>query len=192
MNIVCARSIEDIAAGQSVDILVLPEDIPIAAVLAAGARYPTTLIVAAVRDGCHMRGYLMANGINQIDYLKTLDDGRSEPCPEIRELPVYENAAVAVGVLICRDYQNNDLRLPMLERLRNTKAPISLLCVPADMNSDFFADEQTTAFLGVFCALSNNKKTYENPCRCRSFIANRSGAIVSRQLEYEAIVASAA
>jgi len=192
MNVVCALSSAEVPEENSVSILVLPEDISNAEVLTASRRHPDTLVVAAVRDGQHMRGYIMVNGKNQIDYLKTLGDGRSDPYFGSQELPIYESAAVAVGVLVCRDYQSNELRLPMLERLQKATASVSVICVPADMSGDFFSHDQIAVFPGVFCALSNNKKTYENPHRCRSFISNKSGAVVSRQLGYEAISASAA
>ena len=192
MNIVCARHSDEIPATQSVDILVLPEDIPSSEILLASKRYRSAIVVAAVRDGSYMRGYLMLDGKNQIDYLKTLADGRSAPYIGSQDLPVYEGKAMAIGVLVCRDYESNDLRLPMLERLHCASASASVICIPADMHGDFFQGDQIAVFPGVFCALSNHKKTYENPYRCRSFIANRVGAIVSRQIGYEPISASAA
>ena len=186
----CALNAED---DEHPEVLVLPEGISQIELSRARQRYPSTVIVAGVPDGPYMRAHLIKIGTNCIDYLKILSDGRSTPFDGGQQaLPFYEDqeASLAIGVLICRDYQSNELRGQLLARLMSCHSACKLLCIPADMSNDFFQAGPGLTFPGVFVALSNHSLTYENPCRCLSFIADPHGDVVSRQIECESITAN--
>jgi len=135
-----------------------------------------------------MRAQVVRNGANRVDFLKTLGDGRSDPFQGRQDFPIYEEESLAVGVLICRDYENNGLRARVLEHLRSSRSTHSVLCVPADMHGAYFESDPGLTFAGTFVALSNHRKTYKNPWRCRSFIADARGAKICQQTDYESIL----
>lgn len=147
-------------------------------------------VVAAVADGLFIRGYLIHKGRNQIDYLKTLPDALSLGGPALSTLPVHETPELAVGVLICRDFQNNELREAVLSRMRTSSAPRKILCIPADMGSEWFSstDSEIKTFLGIHLAVSNNSRQADQT-RCPSLIANPNGSRIVTQSTYEPIYA---
>jgi hypothetical protein len=172
MRIVCSLNAQE---GERPDVLVLPENTCQIELSQVIKQHPLATIVAAVKDGPYMRAQLIKNGINQIDYLKALPDGRSKPFNGPQPaLPFYEDqeASLAMGVLICRDFECNKLRVQLLARFESSRAEYKLLCIPADMCNDFFGEGPGLTFPGVFVALSNHCLTYKNPCRCLSFVAD--------------------
>lgn len=186
MRVACAPGAPE---GDSPDLLVLPEGVSKADLDLAVARHPSSLVVGAVPDGPHMRAYVVRDGINRVNYLKSVDDGRSGHFEGVQPLALFEEPGLAVAVFICIDYLSLELRPRLLEALKASQSERALVCIPADMHGDFFRDGPEGTFPGVWVALSNNRKTYENPWRCRSFIADRGGRVMARQSDYEAIEA---
>lgn len=73
MKNVCAREAEE---SQMPDVLVLPEGTSQRNLEIAANQYPAALVVAAVKDGQYMRAHVWWGGVNKVDFLKTLGDGR--------------------------------------------------------------------------------------------------------------------
>jgi hypothetical protein len=190
MIVACAISVADL--GQiTPDVLVLPERTTMAELQAAQRLSSTPIVVGAIEEGRYVRGLLLHHGRNHIDgYWKTLDDDRSlgSNRPPSRT-PVYQRDGLAIGVLICRDCQDNhQLRADVLGYLQNSTAEVKLLCIPADMHQEWFQSERTS-FRDVFLAVSNNSKP-NNVNRCRSLIADPQGIRITTQVNLEAIHAT--
>ena len=75
-------------------------------------------------------------------------------------------------------------------RLKESTADVKLLCIPADMGSEWFSHQPIEPkFEGVYVALSNNVKP--NQVRCKSFVAAPSRNKIAEQVEHEPIFANA-
>jgi hypothetical protein len=190
MQLTCALNASEVTDGVEC-LLVLPEAISKHELDEACHLLPRTIIVGAAPDADseHIRAYLVHEGTNRLKYLKTLSDGRSTGSGLLPEIATYEAQDFIIGVLVCRDIENEVLRTEVLRTLTNSAAPTKILCIPADMHGDWFASTEITGYAGVFVAMSNNNKTYP-VWRSKSFIANPRGVRLSTQDEYEAVRAS--
>lgn len=189
MMVVCAVAAED-AADLAPDILVLPEGITALALTEAVERFPEAMIVAACSDKTNMRAHVLVGGRNQVDYLKVLDDGRSEGTGEQpTSVPFCEWRDCAIGVAICRDIEPGGVLPQVLQALRDSSRSTKLLCIPADMHGGWFPSDPVLGFEGVYVAMSNNNITYPD-WRATSLIAAPDGRRISTQCQFEPIVAT--
>jgi predicted amidohydrolase len=190
MIVACTISVADLGTIVP-DVLVLPERTTAKELRSAQRLGSSPLVVGAMEDGDYVRGFLLHRGRNQIDYLKILPDGTSSGSnmwPS--KTPVYEIPGLAIGVLICRDYNDNpDLRAEVLDRLRRSSPEaVKLVCIPADMaNWSFTQSGRILGCSGVYVALSNHKKTYDEVTRGKSVIADPQGERIKMQQACEAI-----
>ena len=77
-----------------------------------------------------------------------------------------------------------------MDRLAAARAPFRLVCIPADMGSEWFPGDSVNLFLGAYLAVSNNHRTPGHTRRL-SFFADPNGARLLQQRNYEAIVLDA-
>ena len=185
MNLVCSASVDEVDAA-SPDVLVLPERTTKAEIYAATARWPNAIIIGATEEGKYVRGHLFKDGKDRINYLKFSHDGTSDGIDSASESLTFEDDDIAIGVLICKDFQQVDLRRSVMDRLAVARAPLRLVCIPADMGSEWFPGDSVNLFLGAYLAVSNNRRTPNHTRRC-SFVAGPDGAYLRQQSNYEAI-----
>lgn len=185
MRFVCSVGIEEVKTGAP-DVLVLPERTTRQEIGDAMARWPKAIIVGATEEGRHVRGHLFKDGIDRIDYLKFSYDGVSRGTNSVPASLTFEDSAIAIGVLICRDFQQAELRDAVMNQLALAKAPLRLVCIPADMGSEWFPGGSVNLFTGAYLAVSNNRRT-PNQTRRRSFIASQDGVCLAQQYDLEAL-----
>ena len=180
MRISCATSANDIS-DTSADLIVLPEGTSWEQIHAASSRCPNAIIVGAVTEGTFSRGVLLHRGKNTIEYLKVMSDGSNNT----QQTPVFESATACIGILVCMDVDHVEFSRRVIETIKASPKAFKVLCVPADMGSQWFTNTELPAqYHGVHVALSNNN-TYE--VRCKSFIANAHGTKVKEQKNLEPI-----
>jgi hypothetical protein len=185
MRLVCSGSVEE-AGADDPDVLVLPERTTTAEIRAATARWPQAIIIGATAEGKLIRGRLVEDGTDHINYLKFSDDRTSDGTHSVPECLTFENDRIAVGVLICKDFQQAHLRRSVMEQLAAARAPLRLVCISADMGPEWFPGNTVNLFLGAYLAVSNNRRTPAHTRR-RSFIAGPDGAYRLQQSNFEAI-----
>jgi hypothetical protein len=157
------------------DLIVFPERVSQHEIDQAVARCPNAIIAGAISTKGFMRGVIWHHGRNQIDYLKVGNDGRlgSSPSPRREQPTIYESHDLAVGLLICMDFDIPAVRDGVIEQLHRSEAPFKALCVPADMYNAWFSTEPITPprLDGIHVAVSNGLVHGDN--RLRSFITDR-------------------
>lgn len=189
MKFVCSVGVEEVKTGFP-DVLVLPERTTRQEIGDAMARWPKAIIVGATEEGRHVRGHLFKDGIDRIDYLKFSHDGVSCGTDSFPASLTFEDSAIAIGVLICRDFQQAELRSFVMNQLAAAQAPLRLVCIPADMGSEWFPGDSVNLFLGAYLAVSNNRRK-PNQTRRGNFVVGPSGAYLKQQSNYEAIALDA-
>lgn len=170
------------------DLVVLPEGVSHADILRAEALFPAAVVAGAILDGQRMRAVVSHRGINQVDYLKVGSDQRTCGGEFPRQTPVYDAGPVSVGILICMDVQIPELANRVLGSLGQSAAPFKVLCIPADMDLNWFAGDDVSHLSrgAIHVALSNNAITYPEH-RLRSFITDHRGQKAKAQVHREAI-----
>ena len=186
MNVVCAINTKSLPSCD-VDLLVLPEGVELDATLDWCSRCSSSIVVAAVREGKHMRALALHGKRNMIDYLKIGTDGRSTGTGRAPTKAFFEGPDFIIGVLVCMDFQNR-YSIRLRDALLQSDKPTKILCIPADMDKSWFESEPIPGWNGVYIALSNNNTTYPE-VRARSFIAGKNGGWISRQVSCEPIAA---
>ena len=190
MNIICTAGVDEVGVYLP-DVLVLPERTSIAGLMTASSRWPDAIVVGAVEENPHIRGYALKRCVNQIDYLKFSTDSNSIGTLDASSVKcTCESGDIALGVLICKDFQQIDLRTRVIERVVSSKARFKVVCIPADMGTEWFPNDSVQYFVGAYLAMSNNRNT-RNPTRRRSFITGPNGVCLISQSNYESISFSA-
>jgi predicted amidohydrolase len=103
---------------------------------------------------------------------------------------VYEQGDVCVGILICMDIDHPDFSISVIERVKSSSSRIKILCVPADMGSEWLQGQNLPfpkKYEGVYFILCNNIQTHQ--LRCKSFIADTTGKKLYVQEEIEPLFA---
>ncbi len=185
MKIVCASTVDGDSCS-SPDVFVLPERTGLAELHAAAARWPTAVIVGAVQESLHVRAYLLRGGVNHIDYLKLSHDGVSPGTLQPPTSQTYESGEVAIAVFVCKDFQQTGLLSKVMHALRSSRATHKLVCIPADMGSEWFPNTPVRDFVGAYVALSNNLRTPTHTRRA-SFILDPAGNCVQQQVGHRSI-----
>ena len=168
------------------DVVVLPEGIALNDMQALSRRHPQLLVVGAAPEGKHMRACALLDGRNYVAYLKILSDGRSTGSGELPRSVHFQFGPALVAVLICRDI-HHPYWLDVKKTFDEAAHPVKLLCVPADMNGEWFSSEPVRGWEGVHLALSNHCKTYPQS-RARSLIAGTDGHWLVRQIDTEPVM----
>lgn len=141
-------------------------------------------MVGAFEDGGYSRGALFHAGEQVLSYQKVFSDGRTKGSGNLAQRPVYcGRNEMAIGILVCMVINEPSFSLPVLDALRETNRQYRLLCVPADMGSEWFTHRQLLGqakYADVFVALCNNTKTHGDH-RCGSFVTNSTGLKVAEQ-----------
>jgi hypothetical protein len=195
MRISCITRLEEIGMPPP-EVMVFPEYSRSDEIGLAAARFPSSFVIAAVKvkggepaGPARCRGQLWHQGQNRIDYLKIGTDGSGWTIGtgKIPRLPVYELPHICVGVLICMDIQNASFFLSIIDRIRLSKAALKLLCIPADMGSEWLeGDYLMDAHLeGIHVGLCNH--TTNHQLRCKSFITDAHRRKIRRQIDCEPI-----
>ncbi len=185
MRIVCSCSVHEVGT-EAPDVLVLPERTSRKQISDAIKRWPNAVVIGATKDGRNIRGHLRKDGKDHINYKKFLSDTKSLGTYRPPKNQFFENDDIAIGVLICRDVENPEmLVVNLMRRLLASSAPLRLVCIPADMHSDWFPPHiPIKEFLGAFVALSNNQ---EDQSRRASFIADPNGQYLEPRKNHKAI-----
>lgn len=168
-------------------LLVFPEYTDTAEIALARIDHAGSIIAAAVEDRGRSRGILWHNDQNQIQYLKSGTDYRTQGVGNIpTELPVYDLPDICVGIVICMDVQNIGILDPVADRIRASPATGKFLCIPAAMQGHWFTDGTIAPnFHGINVILSNNPTLPDG--RCKSFMTDRECRKVHRQIDREPI-----
>ena len=157
------------------DLIVFPERVSQHEIDQAVARCPDAIIAGAISTKGFMQGVIWHHGRNHIDYLKVGNDGRpgSSLSPRREQPTIYESHDLAVGLLICMDFDIPAVRDGVIDHLHRSAAKFKVLCVPADMSRDWFSTEPITPpkLDGIRVAVSNGLVHGDN--RLRSFITDR-------------------
>jgi hypothetical protein len=179
--------------GMPSDIIVFPERVALGELKKAQASHPNAIIVGAVVDkGRYCRGVILHKSRNRIAYLKVLSDGHTKGSEYLQQNPVYHNADVCIGMVICKDVDQGEFTRAVVDKIRGSTAQWKILCIPANMHSDWFQADTLPfpqRFAGVYVVLCNHK---DYPQRCKSFIADTRGAKIRIQNGIEPIRADLA
>lgn len=188
MNVSCVLSADDVRE-EYADLVLFPEGVPLSDIQDISTAWPNALIAGAITDNKHSRGLLYCGSERKIDYLKVRTDGRTQGSNNVQQHPVYENAQCCVGILVCMDVDDVTFSTNVIEHVRASRAPQRLICIPADMGSHWFSQEDLwiPKWGGVNVVLCNNVKTHES--RCKSFVTDRQGHKVHVQNDKEPIYA---
>ncbi len=189
MRVSCVLIAREINA-EAADLIVFPEGVCQKEIEEAAKSNPDAVIVAAVVEQDHCRGVLLHRGQNRIDYLKVETDGRTVGTGNLQQNPVYEFGAICIGVLICKDIQCGLFRA-VINNIKSSLASLKLLCIPADMASNWFPGDNIIYFPdtyeGVHVILCNHVLTHQ--LRCKSFITDTNGKKIVVQQDSEPIYA---
>ena len=187
MKIYCTNTLDDFNP-ELPAVIVLPEGIPSTVMLDASLLHHDAYYVGAFPENGYCRGAIYYQGINKIEYLKVECDQRSKGSGNTEQCPIFESEDICIAVLVCMDIDHVEFSLKIREKLKQSKAKIKILCIPADMHNEWFPSEELPAkYNDIYTALSNNNLTYQDPCRCRSFIANPEGLKLVKQQELQPI-----
>ncbi|MES9902458.1 MAG: hypothetical protein ABW168_07220 [Sedimenticola sp.] len=86
------------------------------------------------------------------------------------------------------DMDNPAFSMKVVERMRLSSAKYKILCVPADMGSEWLQGDALPfpkKYQGLYVVLCNNNKTHES--RCNSFVADTKGYKIVKQNGVEPI-----
>lgn len=172
------------------DLIVFPEGICWGEIAVAQSSHPDSIIVGATVDNGRSKGLLLHRGENRIDYWKVECDGRTAGTKNLKQNPVYVlGEDVCIGVLICMDITNGAFSHTIIETVRSSSADLKLMCIPADMTSDWFSGDSIPSplqFEGIHVILCNHTKTHPQN-RCKSFVTDTHGTKVVVQKQVESI-----
>ena len=189
MRVWCGLAANELA-GENPHLIVFPEGVDQGQIDQAQQRCPDAVIAGAILQGDRMRGVIQHRSHNHIDYRKVLGDGYSMGGPRPVRPPIYLCGSIAVGLLICRDVQEPILTESVIAGLRQTTAPLKVLCIPAEMHMSggWFSGPTigNPGWAGIHVALSNNNARY-GELRIRNFITDAAGQKVVVQMGGEAI-----
>lgn len=178
------------------NLVALPEDVDRSEIDRAEARCPGAIITGAisekgpvqgvVSEKGFMRGVIWHRGRNWIDYLKVGNDGRASPSPRSEHPDIYVSNGLAVGLLVCMDFDIPAVRDRVIGQLHESAAQLKVLCVPSGMSRDWFPVTPISppSLEGIHVVVSNNM--YHGDNRHLSFITDRNRMPVT-QLDKEPI-----
>ena len=190
MLLACITNPDDIGE-EKPDLVVLPEYIDRAVVRRVARDNPDTVIATAVEIGNRSIGRLIYRGRNWINYRKIDTDWRTIGTGETPRCAVRHFPHMSVGLVICMDIQNPTFVHEVVRQLRLGRTPYKILCIPADMSSEWFSGSDTLLddFEGVHVAMSDwpddggPMKRPQSP----SFITDTHGRKVVKRAGSEAI-----
>ena len=180
MKVSCVLRATDIAAPAG--IVLFPEGVELGEMRAASDAHPRSWVVGAVADQGMCRGLLLRGKSVLVDYLKVESDGRTKGSENPEQNSVFEDQSCCIGVIICKDIDNLPFSERVLERLKASKASYKILCIPADMGSEWFNGPELfpqARYSGINVALCNHTRTHE--ARCKSFVTDVQGRKVNIQ-----------
>jgi len=189
MKIACALTASEVETINP-DMIIFPEGVDLKEIEQVRLSNINAIIIGAIVENDCSRGILMHRGSNKIEYLKVETDGRTNGSNDTKQNPVYEFDNICVGLLICMDIDNPDFSKIVIDKIISSSAKLKLLCVPADMGSHWFADNNLQAphkFKGINVILCNHTKTHQD--RCKSFITDTQGRKIRVQDDKEPIYA---
>jgi hypothetical protein len=134
-----------------------------------------------VTDQGYSRGLLFIGREKRIDYLKVDGDERTKGSNNVQQHPIYEGANICVGILVCKDVENDAFSTKVIEHVKSSRALHKLVCIPTDMASHWFREDAlwTPKYGGVNVVLCNHIKTHQ--VRCKSFVTDREGRKAYKQ-----------
>ena len=98
--------------------------------------------------------------------------------------PIYAHGGLCVGILVCRDIECVEFAHAVIDSVRTNPAPIKLVCIPADMGSQWFGNNPIERlFGGVHVAMCNGMRD----ARSQSFLADDACRKRQSQLRHEPI-----
>ncbi len=192
MKVMCVLTASEVETDNP-DIIVFPEGVDVQEIDQAQLFNPNAIIIGAIAEhGCdpecpQMRGMLRhEDSKNKVEYLKVETDGRTKGSSDTKQSPIYEFDDVCIGLLICMDIENIAFSKMVIDKIISSPAKLKLLCVPADMGSEWLGgDNLPGKFKGVYVILCNHSRTHES--RYKSFIADIHGRKIRVQNDEESI-----
>lgn len=186
MRVACVIKANELS-GPAADLIVFPEGVCHEEINVAQASQPNSVIVGAVVENHHCRAVLLHRGLNQINYQKVGSDGQTIGTEDAHQNAVYEFGTLCIGVLICKDIDHVELSQRVINAIQSSPANLKILCIPADMSSDWKVLGRAMRFEGIYVVLCNHTKTYQGVSRCQSFIADTNGRMIRQQTQDEPI-----
>lgn len=193
MRISCVLNAQEVGETPA-DLIVFPEGVCNEEIQKTCIANPDSIIVGTEVYGGYCRGLLMHRHHNKINYLKIKSDKRTSKGSEdllrspLLQSPVYEMSNICIGVLICMDVDYVDFASTVINQIKSSNCELKLLCVPADMGSEWFSmDTLLPAHQGVHVVLCNHTKTYQFPSRCQSFVTDMFGKKIAVQNQHEPV-----
>jgi hypothetical protein len=189
MLIACVHRPDEIGPKMP-DLIVVPEYSASSAVRQVASACPDSVIVTAVEENGRSRALLLRQGRNRIDYLNIGTDGRSTGTGRWPSSAVCHFPHMSVGVVICMDVMDHNFLNNVIRQLRTGNARHKVLCISADMGSEWF---QTDMLLGDFenvhVAMCNQPSLSEPHARLQSpsFITDTHGTKQVKRADAESI-----
>jgi len=189
MRVACVIKANDLSS-PGAQLIVFPEGVCREEIDVVQASQPDSVIVGAVVENRRCRAVLLHRGLNQINYQKARSDGRTIGTEDAQQNAVYEFGTICIGVLICMDIDHVELSLRAISAIQSSPAKLKVLCIPADMSSDWDILHWPKRFEGMYVVLCNHTKTHQGVSRCQSFIADTNGRLIRQQVQDEPIYAA--
>lgn len=189
MRIACVVRADQLTTGtsQTPDVVVFPEGISLSEIGKARLSHPNSILIGAIVENGRSRGVLFHGCENKIDYLKIETDGHTQGSGNLDQQPIYELPHVCIGVIVCMDVNCPAFSRTVIEKVRSSQSELKLICIPADMTSDWFGGDAVAPamFGGIHVVLCNHTKTHQQ--RCRSFVTDLHGSKIIVQNDDEPI-----
>ncbi|VAX03552.1 hypothetical protein MNBD_GAMMA19-1816 [hydrothermal vent metagenome] len=189
MKVTCILTANELGPEKS-DLIVFPEGASQKDMEHAQSSRTDTIIVGAFEDNGYSRGVLLHRGKNRINYLKVDADNKTEGSGDVKQMPLYEFEDMCIGVLICKDIDNEGISHAVVANIRSSPANLKLLCIPADMGSHWFNDSSLPfpeKFRGIQVILCNHIKSHQ--ARGKGLLTDAQGKKIVVQQDMEPIYA---
>jgi len=187
MNVSCVRQIGNIKHGYT-DLILFPEGASLGVLHKAASKYPNAIVVGAVEINKSSVGLLFHRNQEKIIYFKVTSDGRTKGSGDISQWPMYEDKNVCVGVLVCMDVNHVEFSNKVISKIRSSDCDKRIICVPADMGSDWFSNSNIGAkYKGVNVVLCNSDRTHKPGCQHFVTLTNGEKQIEAPDILYTAL-----
>ncbi len=173
---------------QESEVIVLPEYVSPRELQKTCATFPRAFVVSAVEESDTSRARILRGGAQLATYVKVLSDARTTGSNNLDQMPVYDDGVICIGIVACKDVDHVQFFGMVTQRIRSSTSKHKVLCVPADMGSEWLNDEVLPQkYHGMYVVLCNN--VYTHQARCKSFVANDMGQKIIVQRDREPIFA---
>lgn len=184
MRVQCILTASELT--QESEVIVLPEYVSPTELRKTCATFPHAFVVSAVEESDASVGRILRGREPLAAYVKMETDARTTGSNNVDQMPIYDDGVICIGVVACKDVDNIRFFGTVTQRIRSSTSRHKILCIPADMGSEWLHDEVLPEkYHGMYVVLCNN--VYTHQARCKSFIANDMGQKIIVQRDREPI-----